>query len=219
MTKTDKILSIMAVILIGGGFIGTPIVNGYSNPVEFYQDVYGRMNSETLSGTVYLKNVPVHLEGETGVTQYDLEKWTETVPDVLLQNVSEIYICDFKDQNAICYQFTDENLTDAQGCIVYNGSGRLFIDINATNKTNTIIHEAMHRYDEVNGLSDTQLVKDLFVTYSQPLSLKTTDNAKKDEREFLSEVSELYFISPEKLKTSELQPVYDYFQSLFHYYM
>lgn len=218
MTKTDKILSIMAAILIGGGFIGTPIVNGYSNPVEFYQDMYGRMNSETLSGTVYLKNVPIYLEGNVNFTQYDLDKLTEDVPDVLLQNCSEIYICDFKDQNAICYQFTDENLTDAQGYIVYNDSGRLFIDINARNKTNTIIHEAMHRYDEVNGLSDTQLVKDLFVTYSQPLSLKTTDNAKKDESEFLSEASELYFLSPEELQVTELQPVYDYFQSLFHYY-
>ena len=218
MTKTDKILSIMAVILIGGGFIGTPIVNGYSNLVEFYQDVYGRMNSETLSGTVYLKNVPIYLEGNVNFTQYDLDKLTEDVPDVLLQNVSEIYICDFKDQNAICYQFTDENLTDAQGCIVYNGSGRLFIDINATNKTNTIIHEAMHRYDEVNGLSDTQLVKDLFNTNSSYVVSETKENAQKNEKEFLSESAVLYFTNPQKLQNQNLQPVYDYFQSLFHYY-
>lgn len=218
MTKTDKILSIMAVILIGGGFIGTPIVNGYSNPVEFYQDVYGRMNSETLSGTVYLKNVPIYLEGNVNFTQYDLDKLTEDVPDVLLQNCSEIYMCNFNNPNAICYQFTDKDKSKTSGFINYDNSGKIFINVNTYDKLNTIIHELMHRYDEVNGLSDTQLVKDLFVTYSQPLSLKTTDNAKKDESEFLSEASELYFLSPEELQVTELQPVYDYFQSLFHYY-
>lgn len=213
MTKTDKILSIMAVILIGGGFIGTPIANGYSNPVEFYQDVYERMNSETLSGTVYLKNVPIHLEGDVNFTQYDLDKLTEEVPDVLLQNCSEIYICDLDDPNSICYRFTSENHAGSGGFIVYNNSGKIFID-DDSNKAKLMIHELMHRYNEVYGfISKNQQVIDLYNQYSSQINEYATISSS----EFLSESAVQYFLEPTKLKQNA-QPVYDYFQSLFHYY-
>ena len=218
--KENVKLAIFSIIFFGIllGFFVPTVVYKTSGPVKFYTDVLGRMNSPTLSGTVYLKNVPVYLERDTSLTQYDLDKWTEEVPDVLLQYCSEIYICNFDDPNSVCYQFTSENKSESSGFVIWDNSGRIFIDINSYNKLDTIIHELMHRYDEVYGINNTQQVKDLFNTKSSYLVSETKDNAQKDESEFLSEAAVLYFTHPEDLKTTELQPVYDYFQSLFHYY-
>ena len=215
MTKTDKILSIMAVILIGGGFIGTPIFNGYSNPVEFYQDVYERMNSETLSGTVYLKNVPIYLEGDVNFTQYDLDELTKEIPDALLQNCNEIYIC-HKGTNSTCDRvFASRDWSDAN---TQNPDGFVISDDNNvylyTKSKRLLFHELMHLYDRAYGLDKTQQVIDLYTNCSAYLN----SNAQFDASEFLSESAALYFTNPQQIKTPSLQPVYDYFQNLFHYY-
>lgn len=219
--KVSFLQKIIITIIILAGLVALvcipPSIIGYPSVTGFYQDLIGKMTSEPLSGIVYLKNVPIHLEGDTGFTQYDLDKLTEEVPDVLLENCSDIYICDFKNPNAVFYQFSDENHMDAHGLTIWDGSGRIYIDNNA-DKLSVLIHEAMHRYDEIYGLSNTPQIQNLFNTYKVALSEETKDNAQKDESEFLSEASVLYFTNPKTLQTTELHPVYDYFQNLFHYY-
>lgn len=206
------VLIIFMVLVVGVVF---PVYGyGYSNPIDYYKDAIGQATSEKLSGTVYLKNIPIHLDGDTGFTQYDLDKLTGKVPDVLLQYCSEIYICNFDDPNSVCYQFTNEDHAKDGGFTIWDNSGRIFINSKSYNKLNTIIHELMHRYDEVYGvISKNEQVIDLYNQYANQISSYATT----DSGEFLAESAVQYFLEPEKLQRNA-QPVYDYFQSLFQYY-
>lgn len=218
--KENVKLAIFSIIFFGIllGFFVPTVVYKTSGPVEFYTDVLGRMNSPTLSGTVYLKNVPVYLERDTSLTQYDLDKWTEKVPDVLLQYCSEIYLENFDNSNTMSYQAHngnfEEGVKQTNGFVVRDGTGRIYINSKSYNKLNTIIHELMHRYDEVYGvISKNEQVIDLYNQYANQISSYATT----DSGEFLAESAVQYFLEPEKLQRNA-QPVYDYFQSLFHYY-
>ena len=200
------------------GYFVPVVVYESSGPIEYYTDVIGRKNSPKLSGTVYLKNVPIYLEGNTSLTQYDLNKWTEKVPDVLLQYCSEIYLENFDNSNTMSYQAHNGNFEDGvkqtNGFVVRDGTGRIYINSKSYNKLNTIIHELMHRYDEVYGvISKNEQVIDLYNQYANQISSYATT----DSGEFLAESAVQYFLEPEKLQQNA-QPVYDYFQSLFHYY-
>lgn len=210
---TDVIILIIFMALVAG--VVLPVFGyGYSNPIDYYKDTIGQMTSEKLSGTVYLKNVPIYLEGNTGFTQYDLDKWTEEVPDVLLQNCTGIYICQ-KGTNSTCDRIyaTINGLNsnkNTAGFVVSNDNN-LYLYVN---HQNTVVHELMHLYNRAYGLDKTQQVIDLYTECSAYLN----SNAQSNTDEFLSESAELYFINPKNLQTSNLQPIYDYFQSLFHYY-
>ena len=200
------------------GYFIPVVVYESSGPIEYYTDVIGRKNSPKLSGTVYLKNVPMHLEGNTGFTQYDLDKLSQEVPDILLQNCNEIYMCYFNNPNSICYQLatpdTAANIASYDGFTIWDGSGRIVVDINSYNILNSIIHELIHLFDEKNNfLSQGQSVLSLYNQYAAKIS----NYAKTNSQEFLAESGKQYFLKPEKLQRDAL-PVYDYFQSLFHYY-
>ena len=211
---TDVIILIIFMALVAG--IILPVFGyGYSNPIDYYKDAIGQMTSEKLSGTVYLKNVPIYLEGNTGFTQYDLDKWTEEVPDVLLQNCTGIYICQ-KGTNSTCDRiyatrdWSDANSQNPDGFVI-SGDNNVYLYVN---RKSALIHELMHLYNRAYGLDTSQQVIDLYTKCSAYLN----SNAKFNASEFLSESATLYFINPKNLQTSNLQPIYDYFQSLFHYY-
>lgn len=200
------------------GYFIPVIVYESSGPIEYYTDVIGRKNSPKLSGTVYLKNVPIYLEGTAGITtltQYDLDQWTNEIPDALLQNCTGIYICD-KGTNSTC----DNVWNNADKSNVYTQNPGAFITGNDykvysfSNDKKDIIHELMHLYTKANNLENSQQAIDLYNSYNSYFR----DLASFNASEFLSVVSENYFMNPKSLQNSELQPVYDYFQSLFHYY-
>lgn len=211
---TDVIILIIFMALVAG--VVLPVFGyGYSNPIDYYKDAIGQMTSEKLSGTVYLKNVPIYLEGNTGFTQYDLDKWTEEAPDVLLQNCTGIYICQ-KGTNSTCdrvfasYDWSNANIQNPDGFCVPNDNNVYLY----TNSKSLLFHELMHLYTRVYGLDKSQQVINLYTEYSTYLN----SNAQFNTDEFLSESAALYFTNPQQIKTKSLQPVYDYFQSLFHYY-
>ena len=200
------------------GYFIPVVVYESSGPIEYYTDVIGRKNSPKLSGTVYLKNVPIYLEGTAGITtltQYDLDQWTNEIPDALLQNCTGIYICD-KGTDSTC----DKVFASADWSNAYTQDPAAFVIGNEynvysfSNNKKNIIHELMHLYTKANGLENSQQVIDLYNSYNSYFR----DLASFDASEFLSVVSENYFMNPKSLQNSELQPVYDYFQSLFHYY-
>lgn len=123
---------------------------GYSNPIEFYQDVIGRRQSQTLSGTVYLKNVPIHLEGNVNFTQYDLDKTAEEVPDVLLQNCQGVYMCQ-QGTNSTCdkeYAKHDWSNAPTQNVGAFTNLQTNIIYIFNFKQSDTFIHELMHLFDE-----------------------------------------------------------------------
>lgn len=198
------------------GYFIPVVVYESSGPIEYYTDVIGRKNSPKLSGTVYLKNVPIYLEGNLDFTQYDLDKLTAKVPDVLLQYCNEIYMCQ-KGTNSTCdreyakYDWSNSPTTNVGG----------FADLQTNNlylfnrkQSNAFIHELMHLFDEKNGqLRNQEQVISLYNQYAAKIS----NYAKSNSQEFLADSAEQYFLKPEKLQRNA-QPVYDYFQSLFHYY-
>lgn len=211
--KTITFFAIFYIVLFG--FFAPMVVYESPSPIEFYTDVLGRMTSEKLSGTVYLKNVPIYLEGDTGFTQYDLDKWTKEVPDALLQNCTGIYICQ-KGTNSTCDKvlatrdWSDANSQNPIGFVI-SEDNNVYLYVN---RKSALIHELMHLYNRMYGLDASQQVIDLYTNCSAYLN----SNAKFNASEFLSESATLYFTNPQQIQTQSLQPVYDYFQSLFHYY-
>lgn len=216
--KENIKLAIFSIIFFGIllGFFVPMIVYKSSGPVEFYTDVIGRMNSPTLSGTVYLKNVPIHLEGNLDFTQYDLDKLTAEVPDVLLQNCNEIYMCQ-KGTNSTCdreyakYDWSNSPTANVGGFANLQTNNLYLFN---RKQSNTFIHELMHLFDERNGqLRNQEYVVNLYNQHAAKIS----NYAMSNVQEFLAVSAEQYFLEPEKLQRNA-QPVYDYFQSLFHYY-
>lgn len=199
------------------GYFIPVVVYESSGPIEYYTDVIGRKNSPKLSGTVYLKNVPIYLEGTAGITtltQYDLDQWTNEIPDVLLQNCTGIYICD-RGTDSTCDKVWNNGTWSTTN--VQNPSGFVVTDnYNVylyANKKSTLIHELMHLYSRAYGLENTQQVINLYNQHAAKISNYATSNSQ----EFLAESAKQYFLKPKKLQRDAL-PVYDYFQSLFHYY-
>ena len=193
-------------------------------PVTYYKNLWGTLTSKKLEGTVYLKDVPIHLEGDPDFSQYSLEVLRREVPDVLLENCEEIYVC-VTGTNSTCDQeYAKHDWSNAPtqdvGAFTVMASQKVYIFNNQPYgifltelSSGTFIHELMHLYDQRYSLSTQEEVFDLYRDYAEEISDYATSNCQ----EFLADAARKYFLAPKKLEKKS-RPVYDYFQDLFHYY-
>ena len=193
-------------------------------PVTYYKNLWGTLTSKKLEGTVYLKDVPIYLEGDPDFSQYSLEVLRREVPDVLLENCEEIYVC-VTGTNSTCDQeYAKHDWSNAPtqdvGAFTVMASQKVYIFNNQPYgifltelSSGTFIHELMHLYDQRYSLSTQEEVCDLYRDYAEEISDYATSNCQ----EFLADAARKFFLAPKKLEKKS-RPVYDYFQDLFHYY-
>ncbi|WP_296242006.1 hypothetical protein [uncultured Faecalicoccus sp.] len=168
--------------------------------------------------------MPIHLEGDPDFSQYSLEVLRREVPDMLLENCEEIYVC-VTGTNSTCDQeYAKHDWSNAPtqdvGAFTVMASQKVYIFNNQPYgifltelSSGTFIHELMHLYDQRYSLSTQKEVFDLYRDYAEEISDYATSNCQ----EFLADAARKYFLAPKKLEKKS-RPVYDYFQDLFHYY-
>lgn len=162
------------------------------------------------SGEANIKGIPVYQEGNVNISQKTLENIGESHPDALLQRCRAIYVCDptiettCSKRNAGFSEYA--SFIDSMNGIIYIND-EYSIDRSVT-------WALMCNYTNQYGLYYQQNAINLYNQYTN----LGTDTPSRDVTDFLGRSAKMYFNRPEDLKTDELMPVYNYFQSLFHFY-
>lgn len=207
-TLISRITIFLDILILLGIFLFTYYITDSlpgEKVIEHVQYAIGKTTSSQIYGTVNIKNTPIHIVGDARFTMYDFQTLLNSQIDVLLNECSEIYVCDFSEDN-IC---TQQNFDSDKG--FFDTNTRIgYLNSDVTNLSHLLASEIILGLNDKYRISyncDTEEARKIWNEVE-------TLNSNSDDS-FFMDIGARYFLYPEEFQREDKIEVGRFFNRSF----